>query len=139
MIKKSKSNHHLTTTLMRTLLLVLLMMTAVAVEGKVKVKNVTPQTTYAASRLSTVDPRLSITITVSGKGEAEGFTLIRKGKKISITGNDGNGAIYGANRLLELYQADPTLSTLSIVREVPEMKLRGACVGLQKTEYLPGH
>jgi hypothetical protein len=139
MIKRSKSNHHLTTTLMRTLLLVLLVMTAVTVEGKVKVKNVTPQTTYAASRLSTVDPRLSITISVSGKGEAEGFTLIRKGKKISITGNDGNGAIYGANRLLELYQADPTLSTLSIVREVPEMKLRGACVGLQKTEYLPGH
>lgn len=130
-----KSIHHL----MRALLLTLLMTTSVTVVGKVKVKTVTPQTTYAASRLTTIDKRFSITISVSGKGEAEGFTLVRKGKKITVSGNDGSGAIYGANRLLELYQADPSLSTLTTVSEVPEMKLRGACVGLQKTEYLPGH
>ena len=132
---KSKSNDYL----MRTILLTLLMMTAMSISGKVKVKTNSPQTQYAASRLSGIDKRLAITIAVSGKGEAEGFTITRKGKKVSITGNDGSGAIYGANRLLELYQADPTLSTLTTVREVPEMKLRGACVGLQKTEYLPGH
>ena len=126
---------------MRTILLSLLMMTAVTAMGKVKVKTVTPQTTYAASRLSEVAQRFNITITVSGEGEAEGFTLIRKGNKISISGNDGSGAIYGANRLLEMYQADPTLRELKgmTVSEVPEMKLRGACVGLQKTVYLPGH
>ncbi len=135
MSMKSKSNDYL----MRTILLTLLMMTAMSISGKVKVKTNTPQTQYAASRLSGIDKRLAITIAVSGKGEAEGFTITRKGKKVSITGNDGSGAIYGANRLLELYQADPTLSTLTTVREVPEMKLRGACVGLQKTEYLPGH
>ena len=132
---KSKSNDYL----MRTILLTLLMMTTMSMSGKVKVKTNSPQTQYAASRLSSIDKRLAITIAVSGKGEAEGFTITRKGKKVSITGNDGSGAIYGANRLLELYQADPTLSTLTTVREVPEMKLRGACVGLQKTEYLPGH
>ena len=126
---------------MRTILLSLLMVTAVTAMGKVKVKTVTPQTTYAASRLSEVAQRFNITITVSGEGEAEGFTLIRKGNKISISGNDGSGAIYGANRLLEMYQADPTLRELKgmTVSEVPEMKLRGACVGLQKTVYLPGH
>ena len=132
---KSKSYDYL----MRTFLLTLLLMTAMSMSGKVKVKTNTPQTQYAASRLSSIDKRFAITIAVSGKGEAEGFTITRKGKKVSITGNDGSGAIYGANRLLELYQADPTLSTLTTVREVPEMKLRGACVGLQKTEYLPGH
>ena len=129
MSMKSKSNDYL----MRTILLTLLMMTAMSISGKVKVKTNSPQTQYAASRLSGIDKRLAITIAVSGKGEAEGFTITRKGKKVSITGNDGSGAIYGANRLLELYQADPTLSTLTTVREVPEMKLRGACVGLQKT------
>jgi hypothetical protein len=40
---------------------------------------------------------------------------------------------------LELLQEDPTLSQLTTIREVPQMKLRGACVGLQKTVYLPGH
>ena len=132
---RSKIDNHW----VRILLLALLLMTAVATKGKVKVRDITPQTIYAASRLSTLDSRLSITISVSGKGEAEGFTIIRKGKKISVVGNDGSGAIYGANRLLELYQADPALSGLSTLSEVPEMKLRGACVGLQKTVYLPGH
>ena len=107
--------------------------------GKVKVKNITPQTTYAASRLESIGKRYHITINVSGRGDAEGFTLIRKGKNVTINGNDGSGAIYGANRLLELYEADPTLRTLTTLTDAPEMKLRGACVGLQKTVYLPGH
>ena len=123
-----------------TFLITLLMLLVTSpMAGKVKVKDHTPQTTYAASLLGAFDPHFSLTISVSGKGEAEGFTISRKGKKISIIGNDGSGAIYGANRLLELYQADPTLSRLTTLTEVPEMKLRGACVGLQKTVYLPGH
>ena len=116
-----------------------LLLTISPVAGKVKVKSVIPQTTYAASRLNGIDKRFTIIIAVSGKGEAEGFTITHKGRKVSITGNDGSGAIYGANRLLELFQADSTLSMLTTLSEVPEMKLRGACVGLQKTEYLPGH
>ena len=123
-----------------TFLITLLMLLVTSpMAGKVKVKDHTPQATYAASLLGAFDPHFLLTISVSGKGEAEGFTISRKGKKISIIGNDGSGAIYGANRLLELYQADPTLSRLTTLTEVPEMKLRGACVGLQKTVYLPGH
>ena len=65
--------------------------------------------------------------------------MVRKGKKVRVIGNDGAGAIYGVNKLLELLQEDPTLSQLATIHEVPQMKLRGACVGLQKTVYLPGH
>ena len=109
--------------------------------GKIKIvtKTKTPQTEYAASRLNVIKGNFTISLSVSNTGMAEGFTLMRKGKKISITGHDGSGAIYGANRLLELYQQDPSLSTLTTITEVPQMKLRGACVGLQKTVYLPGH
>jgi hypothetical protein len=107
--------------------------------AKVKVKSVSPQTNYAASRLTGKEGKFNVSIEVADNGEAEGFTLLRKYKHVRIIGNDGAGAIYGVNKLLELLQEDPTLSNLTTQREVPQMKLRGACVGLQKTVYLPGH
>ena len=107
--------------------------------AKVKVKSVSPQTNYAASRLTGKEGKFNVSIEVADNGEAEGFTLLRKDKHVRIIGNDGAGAIYGVNKLLELLQEDPTLSNLTTQREVPQMKLRGACVGLQKTVYLPGH
>ncbi|MDO4158943.1 MAG: hypothetical protein Q4D41_00625 [Prevotellaceae bacterium] len=69
----------------------------------------------------------------------EGFTIKRNGKKISITGNDASGSIYGTNRLLEYFNQNGSLDIPSIIVDEPEMKIRGACVGLQKTVYLPGH
>ncbi len=107
--------------------------------GKVYVKNVTPQTSYAATLLNGKEGKQHVSIEIDSNGEAEGFTLVRKGKKVRVIGNDGAGAIYGVNKLLELLQEDPTLSQLATIHEVPQMKLRGACVGLQKTVYLPGH
>ena len=53
--------------------------------GKVKVATKTPQTVYAASRLNAIKGRFTISLSVSNTGRAEGFTLMRKGKKISIT------------------------------------------------------
>lgn len=107
--------------------------------GKIKVKKVTPQTTYAAQRLDGKEGKLTVTIDIANSGTAEGFTLTRKGKKVGITGNDPAGCIYGANRLLELLSEDPTLAELTTLSDKPQMVMRGACVGLQKTEYLPGH
>lgn len=107
--------------------------------AKVKVKNVSPQTNYAASLLTGKEGKFNVSVEVADNGEAEGFTLLRKDKHVRVIGNDGAGAIYGVNKLLELLREDPTLSTLTTQSEVPQMKLRGACVGLQKTVYLPGH
>lgn len=70
---------------------------------------------------------------------AEGFSIVRDGRKITIRGNDAAGAIYGANRLVEHFKQYGSLETPPLIVDAPEMKLRGACIGLQKTVYLPGH
>lgn len=108
---------------------------------KTELKAVTPQTEYAASLIKGMDWKYNIKIDISKqKGlENEGFTIVRKGKNITVTGNDAFGAIYGVNKLLEIYRTEGSLDDISTITEVPEMKLRGACVGLQKTVYLPGH
>ena len=98
------------------------------------------QTEYAASLLKSLDQGYTITLSVSKESlPAEGFTIVKKGKKINVIGNDGPGAIYGANRLKEYYLMNRSFEGLTTITEAPEMVLRGACVGLQKTVYLPGH
>lgn len=125
--------------MIKKIICALCILTSHVAYGKVYVKNVTPQTSYAATLLNGKEGKQHVSIEIDSNGEAEGFTLVRKGKKVRVIGNDGAGAIYGVNKLLELLQEDPTLSQLTTIREVPQMKLRGACVGLQKTIYLPGH
>ena len=124
---------------MKTILLAAGLLLSTACMAKVSVKGDNVQARYAATLLGDIGQRHNITISVSGKGVPEGFTISRKGRKISIVGNDGSGAIYGANRLIEIYAGDPTLKSLTLLSDQPEMQLRGACVGLQKTVYLPGH
>ena len=113
---------------------------------KVTSEESAPQTQYAASLVDKYVPSMQkgykINISVadgSANLPQEGFTITRKGKKINITGNDASGAIYGTNRLLEYFNQYGTLETPEIIVDAPEMKIRGACVGLQKTVYLPGH
>ena len=125
--------------MIKKIICALCILTSHVAYGKVYVKNVTPQTSYAATLLNGKEGKQHVSIEIDSNGEAEGFTLVRKGKKVRVIGNDGAGAIYGVNKLLELLQEDPTLSQLTTIHEVPQMKLRGACVGLQKTVYLPGH
>ena len=122
----------------RYILSVLCLITALPMLSQVKVKSSTPQSEYAAGLLRGIHG-YTITIKVKGRGDAEGFTIKRNKHKITINGNDAAATIYGANRLLEEYRADSTLSGLTTLTDMPEMKLRGACVGLQKTVYLPGH
>lgn len=105
-----------------------------------------PQTQYAASLVDNYIPsmqkgyKINIKVADENSGLAqEGFTIKRKGKKIDIIGNDASGAIYGTNRLLEYFNQYGNLETPEIIVDTPEMKIRGACVGLQKTVYLPGH
>lgn len=125
--------------MIKKIICALCILTSHVAYGKVYVKKVTPQTSYAATLLNGKEGKQHVSIEIDSNGEAEGFTLVRKGKKVRVIGNDGAGAIYGVNKLLELLQEDPTLSQLATIHEVPQMKLRGACVGLQKTVYLPGH
>lgn len=103
-----------------------------------------PQAQYAASRLVSLDGKgynfKFVLPSENDKEETsnpEAFMLRRKGKTISII-SSGAGWIYGANRLLEHYRDNGTLDIPETIIDKPEMVLRGACLGVQKTEYLPG-
>lgn len=126
---------------MKLKLSILLLACCLTVSAKIKVEkgSVTPQTEYAASQLKPFEQGHTITLRIAGGAPAEGFTIEKKGTKITITGNDGPGVIYGVNRLKEYYLMNRSYEGLTTITEAPEMVLRGACVGLQKTVYLPGH
>jgi hypothetical protein len=126
---------------MKLKLSILLLACCLTVSAKIKVEkgSVTPQTEYAASQLKPFEQGHTITLRIAGGSPAEGFTIEKKGKKITVTGNDGPGVIYGVNRLKEYYLMNRSYEGLTTITEAPEMVLRGACVGLQKTVYLPGH
>lgn len=110
---------------------------------------------YAAEYLQKKLNRLGFSAVVNGKkGEyrislsqakdtaglkKEGFSWTRKGKKIQLQGNDGSGVIYGCNEIAEYVAQHGSLNVPQKQVDAPEMVLRGACVGLQKTIYLPGH
>ncbi|MBR5729597.1 MAG: hypothetical protein IKX61_05240 [Prevotella sp.] len=126
---------------MKLKLTILALALCLSASAKVKVEkgSVSPQTEYAASLLRSLDGKYTITLRVADVAPAEGFTIEKNGKKITITGNDGPGVIYGVNRLKEYYLMNRSFEGLTTITETPEMVLRGACVGLQKTVYLPGH
>ncbi len=76
-----------------------------------------------------------IALSCKHSGKAEGYQISRNRQKISIIGNDPSGVIYGCVELAERIRQDKD----PIVDESPQMVMRGTCIGLQKTVYLPGH
>ncbi|MBR5749536.1 MAG: hypothetical protein IKY01_12245 [Prevotella sp.] len=56
---------------------------------------------------------------------------------ITIEGYDPSGVIYGAVELAERLLSRRLTNT--DINEWPQMTMRGTCIGLQKTTYLPGH
>ena len=127
---------------MKLKLTILTLALCLSASAKIKVEkgSLTPQTEYAASLLKPFEKGYTITLRIADTGlPPEGFTISKNGKKITIQGNDGPGVIYGVNRLKEYYLMNRSFDGLETITETPEMVLRGACVGLQKTVYLPGH
>jgi len=94
-----------------------------------------------------VTPKKGLTITLANanSGAAEGYTIAKNKQGITVTGNDATGVIYGCVELAERAKAAGSLvqyvATLSqhTVQDQPQMVMRGTCIGLQKTVYLPGH
>jgi hypothetical protein len=82
---------------------------------------------------------MRITLVNAGNGPAEGYS-ITKGKKgdIVVSGNDAVGVIYGCVELADQTRHKGSLD-IEPVQETPGMVMRGTCIGLQKTVYLPGH
>ena len=89
----------------------------------------------------TVNPKKAdckITLSSANSGTAEGYTIAKNKKGITVTGNDATGVIYGCVELADrIHQAGGL--DIQPVTEAPQMVMRGTCIGLQKTVYLPGH
>ena len=88
---------------------------------------------------------LSITLANANSGAAEGYTIAKDKRGITVRGNDATGVIYGcvelADRIRQAGNMDKFVATIRqhSVKEAPQMVMRGTCIGLQKTVYLPGH
>lgn len=70
---------------------------------------------------------------------AEGFSIVTEGEVTTVSGRDGSGVIYGCRELIDHINNKKDLNFPASFTDAPEMVLRGACIGLQKTVYLPGH
>ncbi len=68
----------------------------------------------------------------------EGFTLTNDGGQITVVGNDGSGVIYGCREIIDRMEMGGKLDVPASFTDAPEMKLRGGCIGVQKTYFLPG-
>jgi hypothetical protein len=71
-------------------------------------------------------------------GKKEGFSITTKNNRTYVKGNDETGLLYGclefASQLNKLKAYPKNLN----ISDAPEMVLRGQCIGLQKSTYLPG-
>jgi hypothetical protein len=68
----------------------------------------------------------------------EGFHIETKGNVTIICGTDGNGVIYGCREIIDRLQNSKKLDLPLSMTDAPEMVMRGTCIGMQKTTYLPG-
>ena len=128
----------------------LLAITAMAQQVSIQTgKKASAREQYAAEYLQkkltemgyTVSPKKAdckIALSNANSGTAEGYTIARDKKGITVTGNDATGVIYGCVELADrIHQAGGL--DIQPVTEAPQMVMRGTCIGLQKTVYLPGH
>ena len=87
----------------------------------------------------------NIVLSNANNGAAEGYTLTKEKKSIKVVGNDATGVIYGCVELADrIRQAGGLVPFVAMpsqqtIQEAPSMVMRGTCIGLQKTVYLPGH
>ena len=81
---------------------------------------------------------MRITLTNANSGTPEGYAIAKDKKGLTVMGNDATGVIYGCVELAERIKYSGSLDVQPTVEE-PGMVMRGTCIGLQKTIYLPGH
>jgi hypothetical protein len=94
----------------------------------------------SADRLDTTKVCIYLTQATNTAGlKKEGFTITTTGKRTTVVGNDASGVIYGSCELADHVKDEHNLNFPTNYSDAPEMVLRGSCIGLQKTEYLPGH
>ncbi|KJD34348.1 hypothetical protein PK35_00595 [Tamlana nanhaiensis] len=97
------------------------------------------QVSLASANEENTNDALIISITEKlDKTNKEGFKISSTKNTITIEGTDASGALYGALELSDRVEASGEIPLNLNIQDKPEMVLRGTCIGLQKTEYLPG-
>ena len=85
------------------------------------------------------DGRIIVTKVGGEPAKKEGFSLntAANGDTV-ITANDDSGALYGCLELARRIRSSKTLQSDLNFSDAPIMVLRGPCIGMQKTNTLPG-
>ena len=69
---------------------------------------------------------------------SDGYIIKSVGNTLVVAGKDPSGTLYACLELADrIMQSGQYPARMDLI-DSPEMLIRGACVGLQKTEYLPG-
>lgn len=97
---------------------------------------------YGAERLARALPAAQPSVVLRldrGSRGPESFTVQRTaGGEILVTAGDDTGLLYGCLELTRLASSPGGLPADLNLDETPTMILRGPCIGMQKTYYLPG-
>jgi hypothetical protein len=70
--------------------------------------------------------------------DKEGFLIRATKGPIVVAGNDDSGTLYGCLELAERVQREKKLPQDLHFYDAPRLSMRGTCIGMQKTEFLPG-
>lgn len=81
---------------------------------------------------------VEIVLSIQPNSKKESFRIEGNAQRISITGNDASGVLYGCLALADTLKHRQQFPVRMAVQDAPEMVLRGACIGIQKPYYLPG-
>src|SRR5258705_1834806 len=105
----------------------------------------THRTNFAVQKLQAVIKLLKlekikyqIRIDMAGNGKKEGFSISGDKDLTTVAGNDESGILYGCLELADRIRAARSFPGNLNITDAPEMVLRGQCIGLQKSTYLPG-
>jgi hypothetical protein len=131
------------------LLLVLAIVLLTAAWGRAAVEvdaDAGPRVLYGREKLEAAikavriaDARVIVTKSGGDAAKKEGFRLSSSADgAIRVTGNDDSGALYGCLELARRIREAKKLPTDLNVIDAPVMVLRGPCIGMQKTNTLPG-
>jgi len=68
----------------------------------------------------------------------EGFLIHAAEDRIVVAGSDDSGTLYGCLELADRLRKENKLPQNLRFCDSPKLSMRGTCIGMQKTEYLPG-
>lgn len=116
-----------------------------ALFGAEQLKNTLEQSGYRVKLATSTDvsklegKTIFINLPNDSISKKEGFQITSNGKLTEVIGHDSTGVLYGCRELIDHVVNKKNIDFPHSMTDAPEMVLRGTCIGLQKTTYLPGH